>query len=221
MSKRSKLLALAHIRKTSRWPGYSCIGDYHHGAYECDHVSPYTKAASNVDSKIFVLLQDWSSDLALSRPLDEGARSLGYTPTEPTNENLSHLLDRHLRVSMSQVFATNLFPFVKPGAMSDRIPRADLVRAAIEFAIPQVNIVEPSLVICLGLVTFNAVRKACGHRSVDNITQARAAVFQVATARVWCQAHTGALGRINRNRGGIDRVNADWSAMAESLHHDA
>jgi uracil-DNA glycosylase len=221
MSKRSQLLLLANVRKTSRWPGYSCIGDYHHGEYECDHVSPYTKAASNVDSKLFVLLQDWSSDLGLSGPFDENAKVLGYTPTEATTKNLSRLLDKHFQVSLSEVFATNLFPFVKQGAMSERIPRADLVRAAAEFAVPQVRIVNPGLVICLGLTTFNAMRKACGHRSVDNITEARGAIFQLANARVWCQAHTGALGQINRNRGGIDRVYADWCAMAEAFHHDA
>ena len=221
MSKRTELLTLSRIRKTSRWLGYSCIGDYHNGAYECDHVSPYTKAASNVDSKIFVLLQDWSSDLGLSGPLDECAKSLGYTPSEPTNQNLSRLLEKHFQVSTSQVFATNLFPFVKPGAMSERIPRADLVRAATEFAIPQVKIVNPSLVICLGLATFNAMLKACGRRSVSNITQARAAVFRLADTMVWCQAHTGALGQINRNRGGVDRVHSDWSTMSKSFHNDA
>ncbi len=221
MSKQSELLALSRVRQTTRWCGYKCIGDYHGGAYECDHVSPYTKAAGNVDSKIFLLLQDWSSDLELSGPLDEDAKALGYTPIQPTNQNLSRLLETYFHVSMPQVFATNLFPFVKSGTVSERIPQADLVCAAREFAIPQVEIVKPSLVICFGLATFNAMLKACGHRLVSNITQAEAAVFVSGNAKVWCQAHPGALGKANRNRGGVNRVDADWSAMAQSFHNSA
>ena len=30
-----------------------------------------------------------------------------------------------------------------------------------------------------------------------------------------CQAHTGQLGRNNRNRGEVDRVNGDWAGLVE------
>ena len=39
--------------------------------------------------------------------------------------------------------------------------KRDFVRAANEFALPQIQIVEPKIVICLGLATFNALRRAC------------------------------------------------------------
>jgi hypothetical protein len=65
MRKQRKLKLLARKRQRSRWKGYHCLGDYHGGIYECDHVSPYTKSAGNVDSEIMVMLQDWSSDAAL------------------------------------------------------------------------------------------------------------------------------------------------------------
>jgi hypothetical protein len=41
----SQLRELGRIRRETRWPGYLGIGDYHAGAYECDWVSAYTKAA--------------------------------------------------------------------------------------------------------------------------------------------------------------------------------
>jgi uracil-DNA glycosylase len=94
-----------------------------------------------------------------------------------------------------------------------RIPPRDLVRAALEFALPQIQIVGPKIVICLGLATFSALRRACGETQCHTMDQAIASPFALGTARVWCQAHTGVLGRNNRNRGGVDRVSADWQRM--------
>ncbi len=199
MSKHTALLKLAAKRQATYWPGYFGIGDYHCGAYECHHVSPYAKAAGNVDSKVFMLLQDWSSDLSLSGAIDNDARFLGHTPSEPTN----------------------LFPFVKPENMSQRLPAADLRCAAIEFAIRQVKIVNPKLVICIGLSTFNALRRSLGLRLVDNVSKGQEAPFHAFNAEVWCQAHTGAIRRINRNRGGIDRVHSDWARMAAAFRGEA
>src|ERR1051325_114708 len=58
IDKRSQLLKLAKVRQATRWSGYKCIGDYHEEAYECDHVSPYSKTAGNLDADIMVVLQD-------------------------------------------------------------------------------------------------------------------------------------------------------------------
>ena len=65
LDKQSSLLRLARMRQSTRWPAYKCVGDYRGGVYECDFVSPYTKAG-NVDAEIMVMLQDWSSDDSLS-----------------------------------------------------------------------------------------------------------------------------------------------------------
>jgi restriction system protein len=119
------------------WPGYGQIGDYHDGAYECDFVSPYTKSAGNVDAEIFVLLQDWSSDEALRGPLDPDCARYGLTKIFQTNKRLIELLRHHFDVELGDVYATNLFPFIKKGNMSSSIPMRDLVRAAQEFALPQ------------------------------------------------------------------------------------
>ncbi len=51
-AKRRLLRALALRRSSSTPIGYYAIAQYHDGAYECEHVSPYTKSAGNVDSPI-------------------------------------------------------------------------------------------------------------------------------------------------------------------------
>lgn len=218
MAKRSELLALAKLRQSTRYPGYNCIGDYHSGAYECDFVSPYTKTAGNIDAKIMVILQDWSSDESMiDEDFDEDAANLGYTPSLPTNKTLIKLLYETFGLTLRDTYATNLFPFIKPGKMSARIPQKDLTAAARQFALPQIQIVKPKLVICLGLVTFNALRKACDSEPCANIHSAIENPFNIGKTRVWCQAHTGALGQKNRNKGGVDRVSDDWHKMKSDL----
>jgi len=217
MSKREALLALAKKRQAARWSGFSCIGDYHDSVYECAFVSPYTKAAGCIDAEIVVMLQDWSSDGNLSGPVDHDAVKIGHTPTLATNRNLRRLLRSTFDVDLTDVYATNLFPFIKPGPMSGPIPHHDLVRAANEFALPQISIVDPVLVVCLGLATFNALRHAVGGLELSgSLGSAIESPFDFATARVWCQAHTGAWGQYNRNRRAgveVDLVSRDWQNM--------
>ena len=220
-SKRWELIELAQKRRETQWPRYSCIGDYQNGTYECDHVSPYTKAANNLDADIFVLLQDWDSHDGLSGPFDCCVQELGYSPNQATNVNLIKLLAGHFHVPLADTYATNLFPFIKQGGMSEKILTSDLNRAAIQFALPQIAIVKPRLVICLGIATFNALRRAIGLQKVKNTTVGLTSKFLFAGAEVWLQAHTGALGKINRNRGSVDRVTDDWTKMAKHFRDSA
>ena len=215
--KRAELLALARKRQATRWSGYTCVGDYHDGVDECDFVSLYSKTAGNVDARILVMLQDWSSDSSLSGPFDEDSATFGHTRNLPTNRNLIRLLKATFDVNLEDVYGTNLFPFIKPGSMSNSILRKDLVRAAHEFALPQIRIVGPRLVICLGLVTFNALRQTCALTRSSNLSSAIGSPFDLDSVRTWCQAHTGVLGKNTRNRGGVDRVSQDWQNMRADL----
>jgi hypothetical protein len=184
MDKRAELLALAKLRQATHWTGYKSIRDYHEGAYECDFVSPYTKTAGNVDAEIMILLQDWSSDESLRESCDEETANLGYTPSLPTNKTLINLLHKTFELPLYDIYATNLFPFVKQGRMSDRIPQRDLIAAALKFALPQVRIVSPKLVICLGLVTFNALRQACHWNPCRTLSAVIESPFNIGTTRV-------------------------------------
>ncbi|HEY2826494.1 MAG TPA: hypothetical protein VGJ04_02755 [Pirellulales bacterium] len=227
MDKRAELLKLAQKRQASRWSywkkpekEYKCIGDYNCGAYECDLVSPYTKTAGNFDSEIMVMLQDWCSDQGMLG-LDEDAKTLGYIPRLPTNKTLEKLLGAYFGLGLKQIYGTNLFPFIKLGPMNAPIPCADLLRAAKEFALPQISIVKPKLVICLGLVTFNALRQAYDNGiPIRPLNSAIESPFDIGTTRIWCQAHTGQFGQNNRKKGDPNRVSDDWQRMkADYLSH--
>ena len=67
---------------------------------------------------------------------------------------------------------------------------------------------------CVSAAAPNAIRTAAGLKRSTNLERAVADPFEVAAARIWCQAHTGDLGQNGRNRGGTQRVDDDWHAMA-------
>lgn len=216
--KKTQLAVIAQRRKRSRWPGYACVGDYHGGLYDCDFVSPYTKSAGNVDSPVMVMLQDWASHDVLARAPDEDIVRLGRLPSLRTNLTLDRLLLNHMGRSIDQVYATNLFPFVKPGGISSKVSRRDLLRASKEFGLPQVQAVSPRLVIALGLECFNALVVALGYKPSPTLGEAIATPVAFSEAMIWCQAHTGWGGR---NRGGAEQVEVDWGRMATWFFSDA
>jgi uracil-DNA glycosylase len=127
-------------------------------------------------------------------------------------------LQRHFGLKLKDVYATNVFPFVKLGAINASIPIRDLVRAARAFALPQIEIVGPRLAVCLGKAAFEAVALAAGRRRSGSLAEAIASPFAIGRTQVWCQAHTGPLGTLARNHAGADQVAKDWACMAAAYH---
>ena len=198
-------------------PGYHSIGEYHNGTYESEYVSPYTKSAKNTDATLAIMLQDWSSHDSLMKAFDPDVISFGYTPASPTNVNLIQLLKTHFGLSLSETFATNLFPFIKPGGMTTDIPAELMSSAAVEFAMPQIQVIRPKLLICLGISVFNTLRRFHGLRQIANLDEGISQPFLDNHTWYWCQAHTGDLGFINReHHGGPGSVARDWAKMAAS-----
>jgi hypothetical protein len=217
MSKESELEDLVKLRKASRWEGYGCIGDYQNGLFECDFVSPYTRGAKNLDASVMVLLQDWSSDQALRERTDAEAIELGHGLRVPTNIKLKELLKKTFKLELKDTYSTNLFPFIKQGRLTGPIRQSDLIRAATVYAIPQIEIIKPRLVVCLGKNTFDALRRAHGLGCTRKMDDAIASPFDINQSRIWCQAHTGVFGQINRSRGKPSRTFEDWTHMRDSV----
>jgi uracil-DNA glycosylase len=82
------------------------------------------------------------------------------------------------------------------------------------FTLPEIRIVSPKLVICLGLRTFRALARAEGRQLPPTLEQAIATPFMIAGSRIHCVAHTGALGMNNRSR---EQVDQGWKALGKLL----
>ncbi len=213
--KKETLLQLARLRQSSRLNGYASIGDFHEGIFECDHVSPWTKSGCSVDAEIMIVAQDWSSsDVLGSDPPNLHSAEFGFDPKFPTNKNLDKLLERHLGLNRTACYLTNLFPFVKLGNASAAIPLKELVASAQQFTLPEIEIVAPQLVICLGLRTFLALMRAVDLKGSPNMEQAINSPFTFSHSMIHCVAHTGALGMNNRGRSQVEK---DWQKIAASM----
>ena len=217
MDKSGKVRALRRLaerRKAARRDGYDCLGDFHDGFFECSHVSPWSKAAGNVNARVMVVGQDWASaDMLARTPPNQQWAEFGFDRGLPTNVYLDELLKRHFGLKRAQCYLTNLFVLIKPGGVSAGIPMKDLVWSAEEFTIPEIKIVRPKVVICLGLRAFRALGRAAGHRLPRLMADAIRARFRLEASMVHCVAHTGAFGTKNRSRGQVER---DWRKLARS-----
>lgn len=212
--KNEALVHLARQRQSSRLDGYAAVGDFHGGIYECDHVSPWTKSGCNVDAAIMIVGQDWSSSDALGGETPNlHSAEFGFSPKFPTNANLDGLLERHFGLKRSECYLTNLFPYIKQGQASANIPLKDLVACAKRFTLTEIEIVAPSMVICLGRITFIALMRAVGIKGSPKMDEAVGSPFQRASATIYCVAHTGSFGMNNRGR---EQVEADWRGIAAS-----
>lgn len=217
MTKRKMLRALTLRRRNNVPAGFRCIGSFHNGRYESQHVVPWTKSASNVDADLMIVAQDWASEDFLNGPFNADMASFGYDKRLPTNRKLFELLDKQLGMSFSSTYATDVFPFVKRGNMSARIPFSLLVSAARDFCIPQIKIVNPKVTVCLGIATFNAVRVALGYPRFQNWRQYEENAGEVANTlcghtEICAVTHLGAWSSVRK-----ERIPQEWSRLQERL----
>lgn len=148
---------LARLRGETRWPGYQQPEDFGYDFREW--VSPYTKTACRIGS-VALVLQDWASADGLRGGPDPTIQKYGRTLGLRTNKVLEALLSCVLGLTLAEVYATNAFPFVKPGAMSSALPSADVVRAVRMFAAVELEIARPTTVIAVGVAAHSALSRA-------------------------------------------------------------
>ncbi|UDL87274.1 hypothetical protein LGH82_18955 [Mesorhizobium sp. PAMC28654] len=215
MTKRAALRKLAIARKNDRLPPHRCFGDFHDGAYDRqDYVVPWTISAHNYDSDVMIIGQDWNSEANLAGPFDPDQQQFGQKPDLPTNRNLRRLLLEHLGMRFEQTYATDLFVFAKPGNMDSRISRAHLAYCAETYCRPQIDIVNPLVVICLGSATYNTLRRAEGLPRLT-LTEALKERFPYRNSEIFAVTHTG--GRTFNAAGGFEGVRLQWERIANRL----
>lgn len=120
-------------------------------------VSPYTKGANTPGGPVLVL-QDWASADGLSGQLNPEIQLYGRTPKLLTNRRLEQLLSVVLGMRLCDVYATNIFPFVKAGGMSAPLRRSEVRNAARQFVVREVILARPSVVLALGLVAYSVLQ---------------------------------------------------------------
>jgi hypothetical protein len=175
MSKDKKLKALAEIVKKRQKT--KMMGEYinyknisyasprfdsdKHGFKYC--VTPITKGACNVESKVMLVLNNWISvdevdninkEDKIDRLVEIGYKDWGATASTNTKLN-KNIIEGHLNKRREDVYITNVFPFIKSGSMIGKIHSSALDRA-MGFFEEQLSIVNPKVLFVLGKHTENA-----------------------------------------------------------------
>jgi len=208
--KRKELFQLAKRRKKDRLKPHACLDDFHNGFYECDHVSPWSKSACNVDAKVMIIGKDWGASIPLEKEPDEDRRRLGQTYLKLTNVNLREYLG-HMGLEFSQTYATNVFPFIKRG----HIRQPDMVYCARTYTLPQIEIISPRMAICLGKPAFDAVCSAAELHPKD-WSKARIPRIHISSVEIYGLPHPAAR---PINTGGKEVVGRSWRLLGQRLQH--
>jgi uracil-DNA glycosylase len=221
-AKRSALLALTLKRRSETFEGYSRrylnFADILDGYYECDHVVPWTTSACNLEAELMLVSQDWASEeFLLKTGKDPKQKEYGQVETLATNQNIKVMLSRHMKLSFKETYATDAFAFIKGGSMNARIPFPDLVKSTFEYALPQIKIVRPKMVLCLGSAPFNALRRACNFRGWLNLEKSCQVETpfhtEVCGVPVFAVAHPGGTG--TRAVGGWEKAEPRWKSVGD------
>jgi hypothetical protein len=167
MDKHAALAQLVKLRRSDEHGTFFVLHRFDDGAWDFDHVVPWTKSAQNIDAKLMLIGQDWASEDFLRNPKhntpDRVAlrKQLGQDPCLPTNQNIKRWLN-FFDVKWEETYATDVSIFIKPKKMTAPVPMSVLARCARDYTVPQMRIIKPLMAICLGSKTFNAVRLALG-----------------------------------------------------------
>jgi restriction system protein len=209
--KYSAIKELSLKRRNDRLAGYHNISDFHEGKYDSyDFVSPFTKSAANYNADIMLIAQDWSSAEKLSQKYNPEISQLGYAPALPTNRNLHQLLKNHLDTEFCKTYATNLFVFIKPGGISAPIGTADLVYSARTYTLPEISIIKPRFVVCLGARVLSVISKIIIGKSIG-VNESLINPIRYSDSLIIGAFHPGGLG--TAGAGGMKNIRSHWDKI--------
>jgi len=218
IDKHAALAKLVALRRSEESEKYFVLHRFDNGAWDFDHVVPWTKSARNVDAKLMIIGQDWASEKSLRDPKhntpDRVAlrKELGQDPHLPTNKNLKRWLGL-FDVTWEQIYATDVSVFIKPGLITNKVPMSVLKHCAERYTIPELKIVRPLMAICLGANTFNSLRLALGRSRMRlrEALQPNAHTYENGT-EIYGVPHAGGLGLASY--GGHTGVEPIWQQLA-------
>jgi restriction system protein len=150
----------------------------------------------------------------LNGPKNEEIKRLGQTFDLETNQNLRQLL-RRMNLDFENTYATNLFPFIKSGRLDTPISAADMTLCASRYAIPQIEIVAPKMVVCLGKKTFDAILRALRQPTIPWTDALQGHRTLLDDIEIYASPHTARWGIMNA--GGMRRVHEIWERLAACL----
>jgi hypothetical protein len=192
--------------------GFANVSEFHSGIFDSiDFPTPWTIGAQNVNSKLMIVAQDWASTSWLSNPSNIKYAKLGHDPRLLTNKNIEFYLNL-FGLTFADTYATNAFPYIKVGHLSARIKDKYFQVAIKECLLPQIKIIQPRMIICLGSQVYNGLRRTMGMKPIS-IKKGHEEEFDHCGIKLYGAFHPGGLG--TANAGGKDAALEQWLILSE------
>ena len=202
-----------------------------HPQYDCNEIGLWSRWQNSLVADILVVGQDWGGT-------DYYKKGKGREDdSNPTNKNLMTLFDsigislcgpQHTEKkprSYPQLFFTNAVLCLKSGGMNGTIPVKNSSACGEHFLRPLIDLIEPKVVITLGVTAYSSVANAYGVR----VTKFEDAVncsdgyplLPLEKTRLFPVFHCGKYGwQINRresNQNPGDKQKQDWQKIKTFL----
>ena len=223
MNKQEAYAALVGLRKGCRRCGEiltnpadptCCAGD-------SEQIGPWSRWQGKLDAKLVIVGQDWGDKRYFDK-YEGRDQAQGNT----TNENLQKLLSsigiqvKRPRDSQTQVaFFTNLILCLKHGGLQESVEDQWMTTCAREFLLPLVGIVQPKVVVALGLDVTKTILGAYNLKHRKSWAMSRlmeeGPYWLNKDMRLFPVYHCGAKG-VNMNRP-LEKQFADWVPIGECL----
>lgn len=197
---------------------YVKVSEYKNGIYyDPSFISPISKSAHNLESKILLILQDWASTDYLNKQVHTIEKiNTGIDLNLPTNKRLRILLKEFFGIKIEQTYAINLFPYIKYGKISAKIPINDYLYSIENFIDPFIKCFQPNLIIVVGSSNYNLLRRYKDLSKI-NIKDSFQNSFEISNSIVQGVPHTGWWGTMNV--GGDDEVKKIWKSLSIKYTH--
>ena len=197
---------------------YVKVSEYNNAIYyDPNYISPVSKSAHNLDSKILLILQDWASVEFLDKQEHTTEKiNSGIDLTIKTNKNLHIWLEEFFGIAFNQTYAINLFPYIKFGNMSASIPVHDYLYSVKNFIEPFIESFQPNLIITIGADIFNILRRFKGLSRVKS-REVYLNSFEISKSSVIGVPHTGHWGTVGA--GGEIEVKKMWEYLSNNYRH--
>jgi len=165
------------------------------------------------------VLNDWCNINCVDENEILELERLGYGKNNDTNDKLDNLLDEHLNLSRKDVYITNAFPYLKPGALDKKISGPIMSWSIKEFLIPQIEIIKPKFVICLGYsgIFIRKILFKCKEESILKCINSNNNMDKYVKTKsiIFCQYHPG-VRPVNATP---EVVNKNWTKMVKIINN--
>lgn len=174
------------------------------GQYDTEHIGPWTQWQGRLDAELMVIGQDWGSVKYYrdNRGTDDSANK--------TNANLKMLLASVGYGLGDRLYFTNAVLCLKEGSMNERVKAGCFRNCGIGFLKPQIELVQPRVVVTLGRLAYRAVMHAYDRRPQASMRDAVKTHEVIGSSTLFPMYHCGPLGTRSRS---LVQQKGDWERV--------